>query len=286
MNYPDLLLYWIKERYAILKKKEQGLPAPWSEDPVFQSTYFCNVRREDDKVTKYIRAIYSQFVSHPLFEYNMVLARFLNRPDTLEAIGHFQQVHQPGVICARLRQRADFGYPIWGNAYVITTHGQKMDKLAYLAQVLDAVHEQLPNIRAATQPTITRALPTCLGASMALQMVNGIGSFLAGQIVADLKNTINHPLHSAADRDTFVVPGPGSLRGASWFHWERPDKMTPAAFLPSGFGLIRRHVDKNWPQEVPPIDNQDLQNCLCEFDKYCRVKNGTGRSKRKYAGTG
>jgi hypothetical protein len=29
---------------------------------------------------------------------------------------------------------------------------------------------------------------------------------------------------------------------------------------------------------------QNLQNCFCEYDKFMRVTNGTGRSKRKYKG--
>lgn len=285
MNYPELLLYWIKERYAIFQKKEQGLPAPWSADPVFQSTYFCNVHRENDRVTRWIRSKYSPYVDHPLFEYNMVLARFLNRPDSLEAIGVFVDIHNPGILCSRLRARNDMGYPIWGNAYVITTHGQKMDKLAYLAQVLDLVYVNLEAIRAACRGTPDWPVPLCSSAAAALQRVDGIGSFLAGQVVADLKNTINHPLYSAPDRARFVVPGPGSIRGLNWiFSGKSSGNITPSNFN-SSFQEVRRYVDLNWPEGVPPVDNQDLQNCLCEFDKYCRVKNGTGRSKRKYAGT-
>lgn len=284
MNYPELFLYWIKERYAIFQKKEQGLPAPWSEDPVFQSTYFCNVRREDDKVTKFIRRMYSPYVDHPLFEYNMVLARFLNRPESLEAVG-FVHHHTPTVICGVLDALSEKG-PIWGNAYIITTHGQKMDKLVYLAQVLDATHAHLDPILAACRyPPAPYTPRSCAHAAAALMRIPGIGSFLAGQVVADLKNTKNHPLHSALDRDTFVVPGPGSLRGANWVLYGVNDgHVTPSNFHTS-FQLVRDYVDKHWPAEVPRIDNQDLQNCLCEFDKYCRVKTGTGRSKRKYAGT-
>jgi len=280
MNYPELLLYWIKERYAVFQKKEQGLPAPWSADPVFQNTYFCNVHRENDRVTRWIRAAYSPHVAHPLFEYNMVLARFLNRPDSLEAIG-FVEEHDTLDVCTTLAGVADAGRPIWGNAYVITTHGQKMDKLAYLAQVLDLLWAQREPIRVACRGTPDWPVALCSSASAALQRVDGIGSFLAGQVAADLKNTINHPLHSAPDRHTFVVPGPGSIRGVSWFLNGRSD--TTGDFH-GAFRIVRDYVDKNWPAEVPPVDNQDLQNCLCEFDKYCRVKNGTGRSKRKYNG--
>lgn len=284
MNYPELLLYWIRERYAIFQKKEAGPPAPWSADPVFQTTYFCNVHRENDRVTRWVRRTYSPWVAHPLFEYNMVLARFLNRPDTLEAVGFVEDHHTAGAVIDKLRDRAYCGYTVWGNAYVITTHGQKMDKVVYLAQVLDAVHGRIETIRGACRGSRYTSPPTCYTAAGALQLIPGIGSFLAGQVVADLKNTINHPLYSAPDRATFVVPGPGSLRGAGWYVNGDPKSITPTNFM-AAMELVRGHVDSA-NLDMPYIDNQDLQNCLCEFDKYCRVRTGTGRSKRKYNAAG
>ena len=41
------LAYFITERYAIKLRREAGVEAPWSADPVFQSVRFCNVHRED-----------------------------------------------------------------------------------------------------------------------------------------------------------------------------------------------------------------------------------------------
>jgi hypothetical protein len=35
---------------------------------------------------------------------------------------------------------------------------------------------------------------------------------------------------------------------------------------------------------MPQLHAQDLQNCLCEFDKYERVRLGEGRPKAKYNG--
>lgn len=275
-NYKDLLLYWIKERYEIFLKKEAGVAAPWSTDPVFQTTYFCNVHRENDRVTRWIRNFYSPEVAHPMFEYNIILARLLNRPTSLAALG-YQREHAPAGVVATLEGLVARGDVIWGSAYIITTHGQRMGKLAYLAQVLSDAHRRLESLRSATRGR------SCIQAYTALRGVPGLGSFLAGQVVADLKNTPHHPLAEAHDFKEFVVPGPGSLRGASWFHYGQPDRVTPARF-PEAFAAIRHYVDEHWPETVPPVHNQDLQNCLCEYDKYVRVKTGSGRSKRGYNG--
>lgn len=269
-----VLMWWIRERYDIFLKKKTGAEKPWSNDPVMQRTYFCNVRREDDKVTQFIRSFYSPHVDHPMFEYNIVLSRFLNWPPTLQSIG-YQSDHKPDELNNHLRHLAELG-KIWGNAYVITTHGMRMPKVDYLTHdVLEAVYRR------------SRAVKNwCRGDSGGgtlplLEEIDGIGSFLAGQIIADLKNTPRHPLQYAKDWWDFVVSGPGSIRGCNWF-WTGQQSNTNRFW--DIFPHVRQHADLHWPENVPFICNQDLQNCLCEYDKYMRVSSGVGRSKRNYNG--
>jgi hypothetical protein len=61
------------------------------------------------------------------------------------------------------------------------------------------------------------------------------------------------------------------------------ERVTPGMFYENMLWL-RRRVDDNVSTAVPALCAQDLQNCLCEFDKYMRVSTGAGRSKRKYNG--
>jgi hypothetical protein len=278
MNFPpEILMYWIEERYEILLKKKNGVGKPWSQDPIFWHTYFCNVRREDDKVTKWIRNFYSPYVNDPMFEFNIVVARFLNRVSTLEHIGFIKE-YRPDMLNKDLRLLAESGKTVWGNAYVITTCGVKQEKVDYLTH--DVLPAALDALRRADWGT---AIPTLRAYFALLEAVKGIGSFLAGQIIADLKNTHGHRAIFAPDWWTFVVPGPGSLRGCSWFYYGEPNHMANSEF-PLVFQQVREYADKHWPSHIPKICNQDLQNCLCEYDKYMRVKHGTGRSKRRYEG--
>lgn len=272
-------MYWVEERERIRIKKEANRDKPWTADPVFQETYFCNVHREDDKVTRFIRSFYSPYVDHPLFEYNVILSRFINWPDTIDWID-YQNGHHPTELQALLEKRASNGNKVWGDAYVITTHGLKMPKAQYLCEnVLGAAY------KAVSKPEWGRWGHCCALAGTALREIEGVGNFLSGQIVADLKNTLGHPLNSAYDKETFVVSGPGSLRGLSWVFFGEPKGVGESSFH-HYFNNLREWVDKNWPADTRPVDNQDLQNCLCEFDKYCRVVTQTGRSKRKYNGFG
>jgi hypothetical protein len=281
LTRPELLLYWIQTRNQIRLKKELGLAKPWSDDVTFQTTYFCNVRREHDTVTKFIRNYYSSEVSSPWFLYNIIFSRFINWPDTLNDIG-FLRSHDPDNLIQELGSLAERG-KIWGGAYIITTHGLPLPKAQYLARnVLGATHKAGELLHTATG---YNPKPLCWQAHTALRTIEGLGSFLAAQIVADLKNTVGHPLYTAEDRDTFVAHGPGSMRGLQWFWQAEGVTITPRNFL-TYFAAMREYVDENWNETLmgAPICNQDLQNCLCEFDKYCRVSSGSGRSKRNYPG--
>lgn len=279
MDSRESLKYWIGERYDIFLKRQNAEPKPWSDNKVFQSVYFCNVRREDDRVTRFIRGEYSKHVADPMFEYNIILSRFLNWPHTLAYIG-YQDDHTPDRLNSQLKELAQKG-KIWGGAYVITTHGMKMDKVDYLTGiVLKYAHLAQANLWQLRKRPVQYL---SLWRDELIQL-DGVGPFLTGQVIADLKNTRNHACASAVEWWEFVMPGPGSIRGLNWFHHGTDDgPITATTFLPH-FLDVREWVDDNWPSHVPRICNQDLQNCLCEYDKFMRVTNGTGRSKRRYEG--
>jgi hypothetical protein len=278
------LIYWIKTREAVRVLKEAGYAKPWTEDKVFQETYFCNVRREDDKTTRFIRQFYSNKVYDPMFEYNIILSRFVNNPSTLAYVGYIER-HDPAYLERILDAPQKKGAPVWGNAYIVSTCGKRTAKGKYLAEtVLGGLVEGVEGpIRLRV---LCRHTPTLSTISTGLQSYEGIGSFMAGQIVADLKNTPGHQTVKCEDWETFVTPGPGSVRGCSWFASGVPDVYGIRDFYKI-FGQVREYVDEHWEEETmgPPICNQDLQNCLCEFDKYMRVSTGFGRSKRRYNGS-
>ena len=231
---------------------------------MFQDTYFTNVHREDDKVTKWVRANYTYGSLGDSLELGMVAARIFNRPETLQRILGFLRPYNMKGIHSMLEGMRDDKLQIWGGAYLITTHGRKMPKIDYCVELLQEADMLLPYKKMGIN---------CSTYYEYLMIIDGIGSFLSAQIVADLKNTEGHILQQAEDWMTFSAPGPGSLRGLAWYH---DAKITPSDYQ----GAIREVArELDWDHCM-----QDLQNCLCEFDKYCRVRSGQGRSKRNYAG--
>jgi hypothetical protein len=156
-----------------------------------------------------------------------------------------------------------------------------MPKVQYVVELL------LPNVYSALGAAgdtrgYLRTAPTLVGSYGFLKRLFGVQSFMAGQILADLKNTKDHPLQGAEDWWTFAVPGPGSLRGVSWIAYGDNRNTSKVDFF-NNLNTIRNEL-RGYSDFVDKICNQDLQNCLCEFDKYCRVFTGLGRSKRGYDG--
>lgn len=201
----------------------------------------------------------------------MVMARLINKPTTLDYLGYPYFPIDWSTFEMRTRQAAKELRPFWGNAYVVTTHGQPIDKLSYLLGVLEAAHKRLP---------LTGIPPTCQAYHSAFKTLEGFADFMAAQVVADLKNTSFHPLANAPDWWTFVAPGPGSKRGMNWYY--RNEITT--SISTQAFRCNIEDIQRTLEGQIPKLCNQDLQNCLCEFDKYMRVKTGSGRSKRGYNG--
>jgi hypothetical protein len=124
-----------------------------------------------------------------------------------------------------------------------------------------------------------KGLETCTEAHKQLMAIEGLASFMAAQVVADLKNSPGHPLEHAPDRRTFSAYGPGSLRGLSWYYGE---EIKPKSYDTS-INTANENIQFDLPETIlDKLCMQNLQNCFCEFDKFMRVTTGTGRSKRKY----
>ena len=83
------LLYWIHEREAARLRRAAGKSPPWTDDPILQEWSFCNVRREDDRVTRWIATNWrGPKCDDPDLWFAMVLARFVNLPETLAEIDY------------------------------------------------------------------------------------------------------------------------------------------------------------------------------------------------------
>lgn len=277
----DRLVYFIAERYRVYKAKVAGKPKPWTEDHILQTYRFCNVYRELDTVTQWIVENWrGPANADPDLWFNMVIARLVNWPETLEAL-EYTEKWNPKHFVRVLEGRAAAGIKVFSGAYIVSTNGVTMPKAQYLA---GKVLEKLWNHRSEIRPTKGDTLAAF---HQRLMKFDGMGSFLAAQVVADVKYAKGSPLNKATDWETFAASGPGSRRGLNRVleqptgaPWNEGNWRTELLSL---WETVNK--DKTLKKLLPePLHAQDLQNCLCEFDKMERVRLGEGRPRSLYPG--
>jgi hypothetical protein len=278
----ELFVYWIKEREAIRVKKETGAPKPWTDDPIFQTYKFTNVRREDDTVSKWITENWIKPNDpHPNMWFAMIVARLFNWPPTLEEIcfPHLTFPELKEKWRRNLKGLRDIGKEkIFTGAYLVSTNGVKMDKIDY---ILDRVLTPIwIDGRAPKIQLLNENKPESLESYWThLRQFDGLGSFMAGQVVADLKFTSD--LKNAPDWMTWAPLGPGSIRGLNRFHGRPVDKS-----LRQDQGLLEiREAQRLIEDELEwLLPAHNIQNCFCEFYKYTKIKFDGGRTRSLYPG--
>lgn len=257
-NKLELLWYWIREREAVRLRKESGEDHPWSEDHIFNTYHFCNVRREDDRGTKEIREVVLASVLVGDLPWGYTLARLFNSAATLE-------VALNGGGQDKLIDMQAAGEKIFHTAYLVSTCGQKMNKIDYVFALAKQVKKlDVPR----------RGLAD---AHAKLMSVNGLGSFMAAQVVADLRNDRYLQAGNIHEHQYWSAWGPGSKKGLTYIFGNS---------TPSIYDQQMRQLFLEMPLDIRNmnIHGQDLQNCLCEFSKYVRHLDGLGGRNRYYEG--
>lgn len=285
-NKPDrealrLLRHWVRERYRILERKEAGRPRPWTKDPILAEYRFCNVFREDDSVTRWVHTYWLQrrgTKREADMWFAMAVARLLNLPSTLRVLGWPLPWNESDFLQALGDHRAA-GNKVFNGAYIVSTNGHKMDKLEYLAtKVLTPLWQS----RGIIAP---RKGDTLADFHARLVQHDGMGSFMAAQVIADVKHHRTGPLYNAPDWYTWAASGPGSRRGLNRVYgrdikapWREGEWLAALAPVHADLKTVVHKTTKG--QRV--LDAQNFQNCLCEFDKYMRAHLGEGKPKAKY----
>ena len=284
---------YARARYQLMLDKVADFERPWTTDPILQEYRFCNVFREDDTTTKWIR-------EHITFEaYGdkllgaMIIARWFNRIETLELL--LPPKHgKPAALddlfsCwdhkgwkSTMRMVLKNQHPLVTGAYmVVSPHGKnKLDGILDCAVNIlkDAIH-----LQAHIEPGET----TLQGVTEVIASYHYLGPFMAYEVVTDLRHT--PLLDKAPDIMTWANPGPGAARGLGRVLHNDVDlynrsSAKDAEPLQKGMQLLLKEskLQKNWPKRWPEWEMRDVEHLLCECDKYERVRLGQGRPRQKY----
>lgn len=280
------LAEWAVKREALRYTKAQGGKPPWTADPILREYRFCNVRRRHDRVSLWLqkhvvngeqlnRVGVKSFLTFTAF------CRWNNWPPLIaEVLPCFRsEIYWRGIV-DRIEDRKRRGEKAWTGAYMIMAPEAKLSltKAQFVVNICRALEPKIPEIEAGMKAgSRQKVWETLCG-------LHSWGSFMAGQVVDDWSWTIL--LNAAKDSNTWAPQGPGSLRGLNRIE---------------GYDLHRRWKPEEWCQKLQghrkevvkaleeafgrsyrDVTLMDVQNCLCETDKYLRVKQGEGRPRSRY----
>lgn len=280
----DQLIYWIQEREKIRIAREAGLPKrKWSLDPTMLMWRWCNVDRNDDRVTRWIHK--NIIKAHPRSKslwFNLAIARFINLPSTLRRIGYMDE-WDPDRFCSTIAKCMEAGVKTYTGAYMIragTGADAAVPKHEYLAaRVFGPLWEKRKEAAA-----IVRQVPMCQLWNKFFAQIFGMGDFMRNQIVTDMKYTRYLDPEMTDDWETFCLAGPGTTRGLCRLYG-RPlsTKLVGAYELLLDTRILLMEIQP-LPKEKMRcfLDLNNVANCLCEFDKYVRYVTGEGRPRTRY----
>jgi hypothetical protein len=291
----ELLFHWITERYSIhLKKDVQKLPKPWTKDPILLKYKFCNVRREQDKESKWLinNIALNHKISYENKLLNIIVFRFFNKHETSEIIHplDFRKINYQ-LLAEKFASYAQVhpSYVYFSNAFYMSgpkgaanrKFGRQGDikiKIIKLVASYEGIVERIK--KAKTQKEVFDVL----------QSYDGIGYFLAYQIFVDFTYIPEFPF----SENEFTIAGPGCRKGLQLI-FDDFDGMTyeEALFwlrdnqdnVFKKFGYEPSEVFSDLPIEERYLNLMAIEGCHCEISKYIRALKQEGRPRIRYPGT-
>lgn len=270
---------------------------PLTQDIILSEARFCNVFRELDRVTVWIdQNIRKPFAGHQDLWLMLAIARYINWPDTLQWLIKQEKFDSwptnsdfsPGELGHALDYLKATGAKVYTGAYMIRAESNEnaawysWTKQQYVARiVIGRLWEDREAWRAMfhDQPDGGLTMEAVWSWFQAPRYI-GWGPFMSYQAVIDMR-WCPSLLGSAPDINTWAALGPGSRRGLNRLAGR--DLEHPLS-QQAGLEEMRRiyeEQDAHRAPWVPRIDLSDIQNCLCETDKWLRVKAG-GKTRAKY----
>ena len=216
------------EREKIRKRRESGLPQPWTNDPIFRQARFLNVFREDDRgsksILRFAKDLNEDFTTliQALF-----FARWCNKQETLDDIST-NILSNPKKLRSLIQSNESWcnttAYPV-ERIYWKEKEYSRADAAAIL---FFKIKEPLAKM---------------------IQHADGN--------IIEATNSVNNKFKMSNDFPIFMA-----ITDIAWF---RPDIINPASPVPTGIGAVA-YLDRL--QEYLCMDNHELTcNKMIELQK-------------------
>lgn len=262
----DDFIDWMVERHRIFKVRAGGARPPFSTDPVFNQFRFTNVFRDLDRGTRwYLLNIASRKdIDDDLMLWNTIVYRAFNSIETAQYLG------LPVTEWNDRLWREMVGYHNRHGAFTGAHMPPTSQGMSGVKVLFDQIwHERFDLVHEIRKH---RTVENC---TFLLLSYNQVGRFFAHQYAQDLRHT--NLLRKATDGETWALAGPGCKRGLQWLgrFWRNDeiclDQMTE----------LRNIANSVVPDDqLPILEVKDIQQSLCEFQKYMKLKTMMETGKR------
>ena len=287
-------LYWMRERHNIYLKRRAGAPKPWTDDEVLRSFFFTHPYRELDKVTVWFKEnIREPLRDRPEVLFATICFRWFNLPETgnilaelpwTEHQGNLLLHWDPEEALSRLREVRDVRKgQVFTGAFMINSPPGRPK----LEAIVERINNVWDNREALKMMWEGRGSYSMQDVHKALTQYDGLGGFMAYEIVCDLRYTAM--LEEAPDKMTWCNVGPGARRGlyrVLGVPFEKGNNSTSPPPLPNEMDEMRKllAIAQKRLRGMPSLEMREIEHSLCEADKYCRSLEGDGKLKRTYRG--
>lgn len=278
----EAYLYFVWEREAIRMARENGFNQPWTIDPIMQKYRFCNIRRRDDRLTKWlIDKVYSSRKNNQDLWFIAAICRLINWPPTILMLDMWMAL--PGSaeefntykFISVVEDIVEAGHKAYGAAYM-TYPGRETGSTKsefFATKILEPLIAIAPKVREAVSSKSVENVVDILSSSF------GLSTFLAGQIAADL-TYFDEQLGNAEDLYEFAPVGPGSQAGLNYLMSNKvTDTWKQGEFNRTLIRMNHRIKDE---LGIMDLTLHDVQNTACEFSKYTKALLGDGKPRTLY----
>lgn len=269
MTMMDSYLDFVEGRFDIWKQRQTGHGSYFSDDPILATKKFTNVFRVLDFGSQFLlRELLNPAESREDVLFRSFLYRYTNRPEPWvwfhERHGRYPSFSdfESGLLLSEW-QEYDRGKGVFfSSAYTMFSGGEnpgvrRFEWAIGLAGQVGPLQDRFwSTTRTQARVKVLMELPRT-------------AFFMGQQVTTDCAYW-----DPEATENDWVAPGPGSLRGASWLMGAAIPFEDVVELAQDALRALRPNVSLQLPDgrlRFPSL--MDVQNTLCEFDKYNRWKS-------------
>lgn len=268
------------ERHRIYKKKEAGLPKPWTNNPVMRDFFFCNLFRQYDKCSKWI---IEKIVPYGRWDL-LILYRFISTYSTFKRLeGDEIPLDDMDKVHEYLKLLKSHGVPLFSGCFIrnprIPGGWTETHNVPFI------LIEEIKKVHGTPGPLSVNTLE---GVVKELSKFPGTAGFMGYEYACDFAYAPG--VFNPIDTMTWANMGPGAQKGMSLIiHGCSHKKFTFKEWISHAreiLPLLKARVEKEFPEER--VTMREVEHWLCEYQKYRKYFNvlryGDKVKHRKYEG--